>query len=398
MGLNIGLTYPKPIFSIYTCNTTCYWMPRQKTFAMATTSASLSFKIILLALLSSSAIFFQVAGEHEDFARTQEAKLYGLDKRAQKLTHIHFYAHDINSGPEPTAAVAVPPLSKASPTLFGAMGVFDDPLTVGPEFNSKLIGRAQGLYAFASQQEFSPLVAFNFVFLEGEYNGSTITIQGRNPLFSKVREMPIIGGSGFFRFATGYAQTRTYSAIPKTGDSVLEALPTFITLSLMFFCFTVNLVSGEDHEFVRSVDRKLLGLRKEKLSHFRMYWHDIVTGPKPTSVQVLTPPLNSTVGFGFTRMIDNPLTLGPEMSSKLVGKAQGFYSQASQEEIGLLMVQNFAFLEGKYNGSTITVIGRNTVFSTVREMPVVGGSGLFRFARGYVQARTHKFDAKTGDA
>ncbi|EEF31506.1 Disease resistance response protein, putative, partial [Ricinus communis] len=119
----------------------------------------------------------------------------------------------------------------------------------------------------------------------------------------------------------------------------------------------------------------------------------------PTGVQVAGPPLNtSKTGFGLVRMIDNPLTLGPEMSSKLVGKAQGFYAQASQEEIGLLMAMNFAFIEGKYNGSTITVLGRNSVFSTVREMPVIGGSGLFRFARGYVQAKTHKLDLATGDA
>jgi hypothetical protein len=31
-------------------------------------------------------------------------------------------------------------------------------------------------------------------------------------------------------------------------------------------------------------------------------------------------------------------------------------------------------------------------------MPVVGGSGLFRFARGYAQAKTHDLDFKTGDA
>jgi hypothetical protein len=62
------------------------------------------------------------------------------------------------------------------------------------------------------------------------------------------------------------------------------------------------------------------------------------------------------------------------------------------------MAMNFAFIEGKYNGSTITVLGKNAVFSTVREMPVIGGSGLFRFARGYVQARTHMVDLKTGDA
>ncbi|KAF7825479.1 dirigent protein 22-like [Senna tora] len=97
-------------------------------------------------------------------------------------------------------------------------------------------------------------------------------------------------------------------------------------------------------------------------------------------------------------MIDNPLTLGPKLSSKLVGRAQGFYASASQSEIGLLMAMNFAFIEGKYNGSTITVLGRNPVFNKVREMPVIGGSGLFRFARGYAEARTNWFSANTGDA
>lgn len=97
-------------------------------------------------------------------------------------------------------------------------------------------------------------------------------------------------------------------------------------------------------------------------------------------------------------MIDDPLTEKPEADSKLLGRAQGFYGQASQEEVGLLMAMNFVFSTGKYNGSTLTILGRNPVFHKVREMPVIGGSGLFRFARGYVQASTHTFDLKTGDA
>ncbi|CAF2211872.1 unnamed protein product [Brassica napus] len=59
---------------------------------------------------------------------------------------------------------------------------------------------------------------------------------------------------------------------------------------------------------------------------------------------------------------------------------------------------NFAFKTGKYNGSTITILGRNPVLSKVREMPIVGGSGLFRFARGYVEARTKLLNLKNGDA
>ncbi|KAB2616425.1 dirigent protein 22-like [Pyrus ussuriensis x Pyrus communis] len=97
-------------------------------------------------------------------------------------------------------------------------------------------------------------------------------------------------------------------------------------------------------------------------------------------------------------MIDDPLTEGPEMSSKLLGRAQGFYGSASQKEAGLLMAMNFAFIQGKYNGSTITVLGRNQVFNKVREMLVIGGSGLFWFATGYVEARTHYFNLTTGDA
>ncbi|KAK9048459.1 hypothetical protein SSX86_012793 [Deinandra increscens subsp. villosa] len=142
-------------------------------------------------------------------------------------------------------------------------------------------------------------------------------------------------------------------------------------------------------------------LGTEKLSHFRFYWHDIISGPNPTCVNILPPAAtNKTVptGFGMVNMIDDPLTEKPESGSKLLGRAQGFYGVASQEEVGLLMAMNFVFLTGKYNGSTLTVLGRNPVFHKVREMPVIGGSGLFRFARGYVEASTHSFDIKTGDA
>lgn len=172
----------------------------------------------------------------------------------------------------------------------------------------------------------------------------------------------------------------------------------FIIISIITLA-QIQTIHGEEYEFVKAINQKTHKMTKEKLSHFKFYWHDIVSGKTPTSVMVVRPH-NSTsfTGFGLVNMIDNPLTLGPELSSKMVGRAQGFYASASLEEIGLLMTMNFAFIEGKYNGSTLTVLGRNSVFNKVREMPVVGGSGLFRFARGYAEARTHTFDLKTGDA
>jgi hypothetical protein len=61
-----------------------------------------------------------------------------------------------------------------------------------------------------------------------------------------------------------------------------------------------------------------------------------------------------------------------------------------------LNVMTFAFVVGKHNGSSISVVGRNPVF--VKEMPIVGGGGLFRFAStGYPLAHAIWSDNKTGD-
>ncbi|BFG33430.1 dirigent protein 22-like [Prunus yedoensis var. nudiflora] len=173
----------------------------------------------------------------------------------------------------------------------------------------------------------------------------------------------------------------------------------FIISSLLLSSFAMTLVSGENHGFVRSIDPEFLGLQREKLTHIRLYWHDIVGGPHPTAIDVVSPPSKSSpTNFGLVRMFDNALTQGPELSSELVARAQGFYASAAQKELSLLMAQNFAFVQGEFNGSTITLLGRNSVFNKVRELPVIGGSGVFRFARGYAEARTHTFDLTTGDA
>ncbi|CDY37481.1 BnaC01g37510D [Brassica napus] len=97
-------------------------------------------------------------------------------------------------------------------------------------------------------------------------------------------------------------------------------------------------------------------------------------------------------------MIDNALTSDVPINPTLVGQAQGFYAGASQHETSFLMAMNFAFKTGKYNGSTITILGRNTIFSEVRKMSVVGGRGIFRLARGYLEGLTKWFDQQSGDA
>lgn len=145
----------------------------------------------------------------------------------------------------------------------------------------------------------------------------------------------------------------------------------------------------------------ILTKRTEKMSHLHFYFHDTLSGKNPTAVKIINEPPNSKSSsglFGRTYMIDDTLTKGQEPTSNIVGRAQGFYSMASQSDLALLMVLNFVFIEGKYNGSSLSILGRNPVLTNVREMPIVGGSGLFRFARGYALAHTVWFDPKTGDA
>ncbi|KAB2607902.1 dirigent protein 22-like [Pyrus ussuriensis x Pyrus communis] len=144
-------------------------------------------------------------------------------KNQEKLSHLHFYFHDIVSGPNPAAVwIAQTPISKKSPTLFGSIAMFDDPLTVGPTRSSKLVGRAQGLYGSASQSEDALLMAMNFVFYEGNYNGSSLSVLGRNSVLEAVREMPVIGGSGVFRLARGYVQAKTVTFNATSGDALVE--------------------------------------------------------------------------------------------------------------------------------------------------------------------------------
>ncbi|CAN0923682.1 Dirigent protein 19 [Linum grandiflorum] len=53
------------------------------------------------------------------------------------------------------------------------------------------------------------MVAMNLVFLQGKYNGSTVTLMGRNR-------------TGVFRFASGFATASTFRFNQTSGDAVAE--------------------------------------------------------------------------------------------------------------------------------------------------------------------------------
>ncbi|XP_023767084.1 dirigent protein 22 [Lactuca sativa] len=140
--------------------------------------------------------------------------------------------------------------------------------------------------------------------------------------------------------------------------------------------------------------------RKRNATHIQFYMHDTPTGPNPSAVRVAGQPINATdsnmgamFGFGSIYIMDNALTATPDINSTLIGRAQGLYAMSSQEnEVSLLMTLTYNFVSGVYNGSSVSVVGRNPVMDEVREMPVVGGTGVFRLARGFALAKTHSMN------
>uniref|UniRef100_A0A0E0BIZ6 Dirigent protein n=1 Tax=Oryza glumipatula TaxID=40148 RepID=A0A0E0BIZ6_9ORYZ len=141
------------------------------------------------------------------------------------------------------------------------------------------------------------------------------------------------------------------------------------------------------------------GLASEPITHLHFYFHDKVSKPSPTSVRVVDPvdPISKSL-FGSLYVMDDALTEGPDPESQPVGRAQGMYMSTGLAKLGLLQVMNLVFTHGPYNGSVVSVLGRNDPFGNVREMPVIGGTGTFRFSRGYAQLKTHTLDLKKNDA
>ncbi|KAL6562965.1 hypothetical protein OROHE_005552 [Orobanche hederae] len=165
--------------------------------------------------------------------------------------------------------------------------------------------------------------------------------------------------------------------------------------SLFIFNFLlISITSSNSSRFSENLIQSMTMTRMEKTTHHHFYFQDKLSSPHPTAVKII----GDGYSFGTTIMIDDALTQDPEPDSKIIGRAQGTYALAAQDDLALLMVETFSFTEGEYNGSSISMLGRNHVMDVVRKMPIVGGSGLFRLGRGYALAHTVWFDRSTGDA
>lgn len=94
-------------------------------------------------------------------------------------------------------------------TKFGAIFCTDDLITQGFNVDSPAVARGQGVYITSAMDGSNTHVLVSIVFNDGEYKGSTLEVQGSSAQFERVREVAVVGGTGKFRFARGYATLET---------------------------------------------------------------------------------------------------------------------------------------------------------------------------------------------
>ncbi|KAF3453809.1 hypothetical protein FNV43_RR04250 [Rhamnella rubrinervis] len=109
---------------------------------------------------------------------------------------------------------------------FGTLTVFDDELTEGHELGSGLLGKAQGFYVASSVDGTSQTMAFTTMFESGGYADS-LTFFGVYRTAVSESHLAVMGGTGKYVNAKGYATVKTYPVIGQHNTDGIETLLQF---------------------------------------------------------------------------------------------------------------------------------------------------------------------------
>eukprot|EP00246_Nothoceros_aenigmaticus_P008084 TRINITY_DN2256_c0_g3_i1.p1 TRINITY_DN2256_c0_g3~~TRINITY_DN2256_c0_g3_i1.p1 ORF type:complete len:193 (-),score=14.61 TRINITY_DN2256_c0_g3_i1:569-1147(-) len=130
-----------------------------------------------------------------------------LVQEATAFRHIlGFYLHFTNSKSVLSRVVD----GGEDPSPFGQGVVFDYPMTQMAGITTTALGVARGFSVHSStdsSDDSSQEVATLSFTKYSQYSGSTLSVSGiwYSKTSDGIRELPVVGGTGFFRFASGYA-------------------------------------------------------------------------------------------------------------------------------------------------------------------------------------------------
>ena len=90
--------------------------------------------------------------------------------------------------------------------------------------------------------------------------------------------------------------------------------------------------------------------------------------------------------------VNDPVTKGPSIESKEIGRAQGMYVNSQLDGKGLHMVFTVIFTDGEFKGGSLEIQGADIFSMKEREFGIVSGTGYFRFVKGYGIMETEFMD------
>lgn len=128
-----------------------------------------------------------------------------------KETELTVYFQNRPSGPKATSvAIAGIPGQDWTYGKFGTAFATDATMTEGFDRKTAEIGRGQGMFLTSAKDGTSLTLLLSIVFTDKEYKGSTLQIQGADHQFENPREVAVVGGTGQFRSARGYATFESF--------------------------------------------------------------------------------------------------------------------------------------------------------------------------------------------
>jgi hypothetical protein len=110
--------------------------------------------------------------------------------------------------------------------MFGTLSVFDNELTEGHELGSGLVGKAQGFYVASSEDGTSQTMAFTTMFQSGGYADS-LSFFGVHRTAASESQLAVMGGTGKYVDAKGYATVKTFPATNQQNNGGVETLLQF---------------------------------------------------------------------------------------------------------------------------------------------------------------------------
>ncbi|XP_006850695.2 dirigent protein 9 [Amborella trichopoda] len=125
----------------------------------------------------------------------------------------------------PCDSVMGHPLLTATGSLqHGTIMVIDDKLTIGHEFGSLVVGKAQGFFVSASEDGSSLMIILTALMEEGGEYGGSISFFGVYNIKEHVSQVAVVGGTSKYHGAKGYA---TIQFLPPTEDHAMDGVLQF---------------------------------------------------------------------------------------------------------------------------------------------------------------------------